>query len=117
MAHDQAHEKNNKMVNVYGGAIGLFAKSKGINEVDGVWSRNITSAKYSWKENTWRHIYQSPWKHSSFLKSFQKKWMAEDILITPIMTVILTAETSRSVHKAKNLAQQQYEDFIHYKAE
>ena len=38
---------------------------------------------------------------------------AEDIVITPIVKVILTAEAFQSVHEAKNLIQQQYKDFIH----
>ena len=53
--------------------------------MDGVWSENITPFKEVLE------IEGNP-----FLE-------AEDILITPIRKVILTAEASRSVHRAKKL--------------
>ena len=36
MADDQAHEQNNKLVKIDGGAIGILDKQKALNEMDGV---------------------------------------------------------------------------------
>ena len=35
MADDQAHEQNNKLVKIDGGAIGILDKQKALNEMDG----------------------------------------------------------------------------------